>query len=113
MMYSTTLSALVVAMQIGHYPSNPAAMAGMGKMPRPLDLTGLLIETAMALAARHFLCGNVVPLVQIASALSCDGFGGDEINIVLGRERVELEAWRVASLAELRSWLERGGAHLN
>ncbi len=68
---------------------------------------------AMALAARHFLRGNVVALVQIASALSRDGFRGDEINIVLGRERVGLEAWRIKSLAELRRWLQRNGQSLN
>jgi hypothetical protein len=36
-----------------------------------------------------------------------------EINAALERERVELETWRVKSLAELRGWLERHGQSLN
>lgn len=71
------------------------------------------LAAAMALAARHFLRGNAAALVQVASALSRDGFGGDEINIVLRRERVELEAWRIALLAELRGCFKHGGARLN
>jgi hypothetical protein len=36
-----------------------------------------------------------------------------EINAAFERERVELEAWRVKSLAELRGWLEDEGESLN
>jgi len=39
--------------------------------------------------------------------------GRDEINAVLERQRVEFEAWRIKSLAELRGWLEREGESLN
>ena len=77
------------------------------------DFIGLSIETAMEVAARHFLRGNVAASVQTASALIRDAFGGDEINFVLERECAALEAWRKKSLPELRGWLKRGGARPN
>jgi hypothetical protein len=52
-------------------------------------------------------------LLQLAQALTRDGVGRDEINILLERERVEFEAWREESLADLRAWLERDGQSLN
>jgi len=42
-----------------------------------------------------------------------EGIDGDEINALLERQRVEFEAWRKKSLAELCGWLERGGESLH
>jgi hypothetical protein len=78
-------------------------------MLNTIDLTGLSTEAAMAVPGWHFLCETLAGLVQIAKAFSRDGLDRDEINPTLKRERVELEAWRKKSLAELRCWLERDG----
>jgi len=81
--------------------------------PYHIDLTGLSIEAALKIAARDFLQSGTAALEQLAKQLSRDGVGRDEINAVLERQRLEFEAWRVKSLAELRVWLERNCASLN
>jgi hypothetical protein len=85
----------------------------MEKMPNTTDLTGLSVEAAMAVAGREFLAAVTAGITQVAMALGQSGLGINEMNVLLERQRAELEAWRVKSLAELRGWLERGGESLH
>ena len=80
--------------------------------PHTTDLTGLSVATAIEVASRDFTRGNTAVLLRIARSLSRDGLDRDAINAALELQRVELEAWRKESLADLRAWLERGGATL-
>jgi hypothetical protein len=52
-------------------------------------------------------------LLHIARELSRDGIDRDAINALLERNCVELEIWRVKSLAELRGWLNPDCMSLN
>jgi hypothetical protein len=85
----------------------------MVKMPHTIDPTGLSVSAAVEVASRDLCRGMTALLLQLAQALTRDGVGRDEINILLERERVEFEAWREESLADLRAWLERDGQSLN
>ncbi len=76
------------------------------------DLTGLSVSAAIEVAARDFNREAVAVLLRIARSLSHDGLDRGAINAALERERVELEAWRKKSLADLRGWLERDGEAL-
>ena len=82
----------------------------MVKMPHTIDLTGLSVSAAVEVASRDLCRGMTALLLQLATR---DGVGRYEINILLERERVEFEAWREESLADLCAWLERDGQSLN
>ena len=81
-------------------------------MTNTTDLSHLSVAAAIEVASRDLCRGMTARLLQLARSLTRDGVGRDEINILLERERVELEAWRKESLADLRGWLERGGETL-
>lgn len=55
--------------------------------PRPQDLTGLSIESAMGIAARDFLRSGMAALLHTASEVGRGGVGSDDINAILDRER--------------------------
>jgi hypothetical protein len=55
--------------------------------PRPQDLTGLSIESAMGIAARDFLRSAMTALLHTARQLGRDGVGRNDINARLERTR--------------------------
>jgi hypothetical protein len=55
----------------------------------------------------------VAALLRFARTVSDEGLDRDETNALLERDRVDLEAWRKKSPAELRGWLNHDCASLN
>jgi hypothetical protein len=66
----------------------------------------------MESAARDFLA-VACRLTAHREGVSRDGIDRDAINALLERNCVELEIWRVKSLAELRGWLNPDCMSLN